>query len=200
VEVLALSLSWMTVEEWMAARLVNTKWFSAVGYLHELELGTQTRCSDAWKPRWVGSASSRRLLLSSCPSMSSEVLNSIREVDFSDSPRVAVRELRLFASNLILVQKISCPTSITDEGLWALTSLPTLTEFVLRDCNRITDLGVRKVTNLKGLTILDLSGCSQLTDSAAQEIAKLPNLSSLSLRGCLRITAVGFAEIAKLGG
>jgi hypothetical protein len=216
VELVARSLEWLNPSHLAQARSINRKFYSAVACFLDMELSAQVSLG-AWTPS--DSVQSRRLLLVNGPSLSPGVRQEVRQVNFEEGHRVRAPEWTLLAAHFTAIEKIHCPSSLSDGGLAELCNLPSLTELHLKDCDRITDVGMRNIGNrirlrllnvgwctritpvrklpvLDSLTSLDFTCCEKITDAALGEVAKLTKLTSLSLSSCTRITDEGLRKIA----
>jgi hypothetical protein len=75
--------------------------------------------------------------------------------------------------------------ALTDQGLRAVSSLPSLTFLDLTWCCNVTDAGVRAVvSSCTALKSLRLFCCKKLTDEGVRAVSSLPALTSLNLAGC----------------
>jgi hypothetical protein len=77
---------------------------------------------------------------------------------------------------------------MTDEGLIALSALPTLCSLDVCDCYQVTDRAVEMLGQMAQLTFLDLSLVPRITDASVAALVRLPALTSLNLEGCWRLT------------
>lgn len=78
---------------------------------------------------------------------------------------------------------------ITDEGLSALASIPSLKSLSIHSCPQLTGLGLAQLRSLPHLQHLRLDG-RNFTDAGLSTLRELPNLTSLEVRSSLVTDAV----------
>ena len=121
--------------------------------------------------------SSLRLLVSSCPSLSSLLLR--RCADLTD---LAPSLLASRCPKLLRLSLAHCP-QLTDQGASCLSSLPMLAHLSLAGLPLLTDTCIPPLArHCKRLSYLNLRGCVNMTDVSAASLATgLPRLRALDM-------------------
>ena len=97
--------------------------------------------------------------------------------------------------------------NLTEEGLWAVAGLTSLTHLNLAICNNVTAEGLRAVAGITSLTSLHLDGnldgttdlaCDNVTGEGLQAVAGLTSLKHLRLVGRNKLTDKGLCAVAEL--
>ena len=95
------------------------------------------------------------------------------------------------------LQHLNVNHKVTDEHLRTLAGLnfPELRVLGLDDCHDVTDEGIRALTNLPSITTLGLSR-TRITDDALRIVsAGMPRLKSLGVTSCKSLTLLGFLNL-----
>jgi hypothetical protein len=86
--------------------------------------------------------------------------------------------------------------ALTDKGLRAVSSLPSLTFLGLNRCRTVTGAGMRALSSCTSLTSLDLTWCEMMTDEGLRSVSKCTALKSLNLYMCRQVTDKGVRAVS----
>jgi hypothetical protein len=87
---------------------------------------------------------------------------------------------------------------LTDQGLRAVSSLPSPTSLNLTRCRKVTDAGLLAVSSLPALTELALSCCDAMTAEGLRAVSNLTGLTKLNISNCTGVTAEGLCAVSNL--
>jgi hypothetical protein len=94
-----------------------------------------------------------------------------------------------------LALKTCCLNELTDQGIRAVSCLPSITSLSLTNCRTVTREGLRAGGSI---TALDLSDCRHLTNEGLQAVSSLTLLTALNLSYCDLVTDCGMRAESNL--